>query len=234
MKIEKENQLKAYQSNNLVEASYHMTLDEKRIILLCLGKIDSRGNVPSEVIVTAEEFAKAYSTDIKSAYAQIQDAAKTLYDRSILIKEPDKKRRTQMRWVGKVVYYYGRGEIGLFFYDEVKQYLGNLKSNFTGLALNEIKDFKSVYSIRFYELLIQFKKTGNRTVEVEWLRTVYLDLGDKYPLFNSFRVRVINPAIREINAKSNLIVTWEPIKRGRTIHKISFTFSEKTQKDLFE
>ncbi len=220
------------QSNHLVEASYRLRLDEKRLVLAAISKIDSRNKVPDEITITALEFSEMFKIDKTNAYRQLENATDQLYERDIRINEPDKERRTRMRWVQKVVYEDGAGMVRLQFINDVKPYLSQLKSYFTSYKLIEVKNFSSGHSIRLYELLMQFKKTGIREIGVDWLRE-YLGIAGRYPRFGNFRQWVIQPAINEINTKSNIEVEWTPIKRGRTIHAITFNFFEKQQRDLF-
>ncbi len=226
------NNLTVTQSNHLTEASYRLRLDEKRLILAAISKIDSRNQVPNEISITAKEFGDLFDIDATNAYRQLENATDQLYERDIRITEPEKQRRRRMRWVQTVTYEDGQGMVRLEFTERVKPYLGQLKSHFTSYKLIEVKHFSSGHSIRLYELLMQFKKTGVREVEVSWLRE-YFGLTTQHKLFAAFRRYVIEPAVKEVNTKSNIEVEWTPIKRGRIIHKIRFNFFEKQQKDLF-
>ncbi|MFK0569727.1 replication initiation protein [Endozoicomonas sp.] len=45
--------------NHLIEASYRLNLDEQRLVLACIAKIDPRvgKDFPDEITVTAQEFS---------------------------------------------------------------------------------------------------------------------------------------------------------------------------------
>ena len=47
------------------------------------------------------------------------------------------------------------------------------------------------------------------------------------PRWNNFKARVLEPAITEINEKSDLFVEVEQIKRGRSIHSLHFSIRTK-------
>ena len=79
---------------------------------------------------------------------------------------------------------------------------------------------------RFYELCSQYRDTGWRQTSVEDIKS-WLSISDKYPLFKDFKKRVLTPSINEINAKSDLLVDVEPIKRGRPIVALKFTIKSK-------
>ena len=112
-------------TNALTRAGHGLTLAEKRIVGCAVSKLDSRkpiapGTVPTTKI-TAAEYAEAFGVDLTTAYEQLQDAAKQLYNRSITFYEAAHRRsgkplpptRVQMRWVGQVKYQDGEGWVEL-------------------------------------------------------------------------------------------------------------------------
>lgn len=221
------------QSNRLIEASYRLRLDEKRLILAAVSKVNSYNEVPSEITITAQEYGEMFGLDQSNSYSQLNAATDQLYERDIRITDPEMAKRVRMRWVQSVTYEDNKGQVTLEFATKIKPYLGQLKSHFTSYKLTEVKHFSSGHSIRLYELLMQFKKTGVREVDVDWLREYFGVENHQYKLFHEFKRRVLGIAMKEINTKSNIKVEWKPIKQGRVIHKIRFNFYEKQQKELF-
>ena len=95
------------------------------------------------------------------------------------------------------------------------------------MLLENFKSLDSVYSLRLYELLCQYQSMGKREITVEDLR-FFLDCVDKYTLFKKLKQVVIEPAIEEINAKTNLLIHKVEYKRiGRKIGSIAFEFCDK-------
>ena len=94
---------------------------------------------------------------------------------------------------------------------------------------------------RLYELLRMW--TGNKTIieySVDEIKE-YLMLQDKYKVFQNFKVRVIEPAIKELREKELLdIYDVEYIKTGRKVTSIKFyvkdleprTYKFETKKDF--
>ncbi len=210
-------------SNWLIEASYKLTLEEQRLILICIARIDSRQKVPDEVTITALEYAKMFNINQTNAYRQLEAATTSLYDRDIKLHDEINKKLTRMRWISSVDYHYGSGKVTLCFSNRVKDYIGKLQKQFTTYKLQRVSDLKSSYSIRFFELLQQFITTGNRIIEIDWLRE-YLCIKDKYPAFKSLKQWVITPSINELRTKTNLIINYKTVKQGRRVHAIEFTF----------
>ena len=83
-----------------------------------------------------------------------------------------------------------------------------------------------IYALRLYELLTQWKSTGKREVDIDWLKK-QLQLDNSYERMNNFKARVIDPAINDINTNSNYNVSWTQRKTGRRVTHLTFQFSEK-------
>lgn len=107
-------------------------------------------------------------------------------------------------------------------------YLTQLKGQFTRVVVKNVSSLTSTYSIRIYELLQQFRSTGDRTIALDDFRSI-LGISDKYPLFKDLNKFLLKPAITELNEKSNLVVTVEPIKKSRSVVALRFRFKEDKQ-----
>jgi plasmid replication initiation protein len=233
MLTKKNNNLTVVKSNALVEASYRLNLNEKRLVMACIAQLDSRKPVPDEITVLAQDYAEAYGLSLKNAYTQLYDATNTLFDREIKIgmTEPygDGER---IRWVSHIKLADGSGQVKLRFSDAVKGYIGNLKARFTSFKFEQVSALKSVYSIRLYELFIQFQKFEQRKISLEDLKEMLGIEASQYQAFKALKQRVITPAMKELNAKTNLEVDYEQIKDGRKVVALEFFFREKEQLQL--
>lgn len=87
---------------------------------------------------------------------------------------------------------------------------------------------------RLYALLADKKRLGKPewTFELTDLRAL-MGVADKktYTRWDSFRARVINPAVEAINDYGTVTVTMQTIKRGRAIHAIRFLWTWKSLDD---
>lgn len=226
------SQVRVTQANLLVEASYRLRLEEKRILMVAISKIDSRKNVPESITITAEEYSQFFDIDVNAAYQQLKDAAITLYDRTIKLNTRDSKDRPvddEIRWVyRRAIYHTREGKVSIKFSPDLMPYIGQLKEQFTGYKLANVKSLRSIYSIRLYELLTQYLPVGERWISVDQFRDV-LDLNDKYPRFADLKRWIIEPALEELNTKSNYDVRYSTEKSGKKIAKLWFFFNEKSQ-----
>lgn len=221
-------------SNSLIQASYKLSLNEQRLVLLAVSGLNSKRvanrpgfNQVEGIKITAAEFGEAWNLPMNKAYEALRDATNELYERSIV--EIKGKRTTKDRWVSRVAYHHGEGWAELSFSPHITPHLTSLGKNFTEYRLGQVANLRSTYSVRLFEWCIQFVDNG-------WL-TITLDdlvqrLGIAYTRYVDIRRYVIEPAVKELQAKSNLDIQWAPIKEGRSVKAIRFTFKEQDQRKL--
>ncbi|MEH8109270.1 replication initiation protein, partial [Gallibacterium anatis] len=213
-------------SNNLVEASYKLTLDEMRILLLTIGKIDpSVENHHRDFEFTVAEFVENFGVDEKIAYQQVQAAVDKLGGRWAVLEDTPKVRRKAI-FLTDQTYFKGEGRFQIVLHEKLMPFVSEIKNKFTKYNLEYVAKFSGFHSIRLYEILAQYRLRGWREVSLVELKE-WLQISDKYNRYNNFNQRVLNPAINEINEKSDLFVEVEPIKRGRSIVSLKFTIQTK-------
>ncbi|EPB9353426.1 replication initiation protein [Escherichia coli] len=225
--------LVAYKSNALIEASYKLTLQEQRFLLVCISRLKSGEDAPlpdeqKTMTITAAEFHSAFpDMGRQNAETKLKEAIDRLWDRSVIIKNEEK--REEFRWVQyRAQYFKGEAKVEITFSDAIMPYLTQLKGQFTRVVVKNVSSLSSTYSIRIYELLQQFRSTGDRTIAIEDFRAM-LGLDGKYKTFKSLNQLLITPAIAELNEKSDLAVTVETVKKGRTVVALRFRFKEDKQ-----
>lgn len=230
-------------SNALTRAAHGLTLGEKRVIAWAVSTLDSRqvlkpGEVPTTRI-SAMDFATEFKVDNDTAYEQLQAAAKALYNRSITFYEPAHKRngkplqptKVQMRWVGEAKYQAGEGWIELAWWPKLLPHLTGLKKQFTSYQLQQASALRSVYSWRLLELLTRFKSTGKAEYTIEDFKAS-MDAPASLSDFGQIKRRIIDPAVKELTQKDGWLIQWEPIKAGRKVKAIRFTFMRNPQGSL--
>lgn len=219
----------AYKSNALIEASYKLTLQEQRFLLVCIGKFNPKEDTPQKTItIAASELYQSFP-DMGRANAELilKEAIERLWDRSIIIR--DSKVREEFRWIQyRAQYLTGEAKATITFSDAIMPYLTQLKGQFTRIVVKNVSSLSSAYSIRIYELLMQFRKTGDRMIALDDFRSM-LGIDDKYQQFKDLNKQLLKPAIKELNEKSDLSVVVDPIKQGRKVVALHFRFKEDRQ-----
>ena len=217
-------------SNDFVEASYKITLDEMRVLLLTIGSINSKLEAHNrEFEFSVAEFAERFGVNEKVAYQQVQKAIDLLGGRWALIEKTDKVER-KVTFLTEQAYFKGEGRFQIILHEKLMPFLSDIQGKFTEYNLEYVARFNSFHAIRIYEIVTQYRhsKEKERIVLVSDLKE-WLQISDKYSAFFDFKKRVLTPAINEINEKSDLFVEFEQIKRGRSIHALKFLISPKKQ-----
>lgn len=220
------NDLTVHKANNFVQASYSMTLDEMRILALTLGVFNPKNPSKRGFDFTVADFCKSFpdvNPDI--AYTQVRNAVLKISKRWVTLVD-NEHELTEVALIHKRSYFKKEGRFYIEFHDELIPYISELHDNYTKYKLINIGALGSTHAIRLYELCSQYRDTGWRQTSVEDIKS-WLSISDKYPLFKDFKKRVLTPSINEINAKSDLLVSVEPIKRGRSIVSLKFTIKSK-------
>lgn len=221
------NNLTVTKSNCLVDASYQLNVQAQKLVLACLGKIDSRSETPKEMTLTASEFSELMGIDMKNAHRELYKAVDLLFKASITLYENGEE--IELCWIqekGKKIK--GEGAVRFVWSDKVLRYISQLQSRFTTYKLRHIAELQSAHSIRLYELLMKFNSTGERVIYLDDFKSA-LGISDKYPEFKILNRAVIKPSVEELNQRSDLIITYETIKKGRSVAALSFEFKQNKQ-----
>jgi plasmid replication initiation protein len=139
-------------------------------------------------------------------------------------------------------------EVKIEFHREIMPYLINLKKNFTQHALSEISELNSKYSIILYRWLSmnynQYEhysaKGGRRADQVESYRNpsisvkelrIMTDTVNEYQRFTNFTKKILDIPLKEINDNTTFKVSYEKVKKGRSIDSIVFHIEKKRMAD---
>lgn len=220
-KAEIPNSVVIFQHNNLVEAKYSLTLQEKRLILLLISKIQTEDENFKKHELSVQEFMDLMELKGKANYKELQKVTLGLMRKVLIIKKPEKRTLTQVNWLNYAHYEEGSGRVELAFSDVMKPFLLHLKSQFTAIHLTDLMQFKSIHAIRIYELLKQFQDIGERTLSIEEIKDC-CGVKEKLKKYSDFEKKILLISQREINEKSDIKFTFERVKRSRKIVAIRF------------
>ncbi len=216
------------QHNRLIEARYNLSLQEKRVVLWLISQIDRDDKGFKEYKITIREFSKILDLDTKNQYTQVRLVFERLMRRVITITNTETDKTLQVHWVSSAEYSHGDGCVAVCFDPKLAPYLLQLKSEFTKISLADVLSLKSIYSIRIFELLLQYQPIGKRTIEIKDLRE-YCGIETKeYADYFDLKRKVINRALKEINAKTDYEISYEEIKESRRVAAIEFFIKKKT------
>lgn len=229
-------------SNALARSAHSLTLAEKRVVAIGLAKTDS---IPAKLLIDASikgwavrvdaaEYAELFGVESSAAYEALQTAAINLLKRQVRLFEETPKgiKERGINWCAEATYHHGEGWVSIHFTHSVAPHLLALRGEFISYKLMQGQGLRSIYSWRLMECLQTWRSTGMWNVSME----EFMEAMDAPPScqkdFKALRIRVIEPAVKELLAKNGLSVTWEPKRTGRKVIGLSFKFEQAKQSVL--
>jgi len=219
--------------NRVVECFKSMTLDEKRLFIMATPLARTTNISSGEpIFISTEEFASACGLEITGAYTALGIATKKLFDRYFGYVRADKKK-VSIRWMYKTAY--GEGGAELYFTDEVLLLLREFDAlnPYTKYKKEVVLRLKKDYSLDFYHLAKKHQTMGGFQISLDELFQ-QLGLPESYKRLDNLKNRVIEPSLDEITANTDIDLTYENVKRGRSVVGFKFTVREKPKPKSIE
>jgi plasmid replication initiation protein len=210
------------QHNNLIEARYRLSLQEKRLMIFLISQIKPNDNSFKNIEISISELSNIMELDVKNMYRDMEKVTKSMVGRVLSIKDLDKNSLLQVPWISSSEYFYEKGIIQIQISEKLAPYLLKIKDQFTVIRMSDLMKFKSIYSIRIYELLKQYGSLGCRKFDVEELRLSCGIPENRLNFIADFRKKVLEISKREINEKSDILIDFKFIKKSRKVIAIEF------------
>ena len=214
--------------NRVTECFKSMSVDEKRILIMA-SPVARNINATEQdsILISAQQFAEECGIKVNSAYKQIELASKKLVDRSFSYTN-EKGKKVYSNWVIDATY--EDAGVNLRFTAVVLMMLKILdKYNpYTRYKKDVVLKLKKDYSIDFYHLAKKSEKLGNFELTID---SMFIEFGlpESYRDLRNLKRRVLKDPIDEINKHTDIDLTYEPIKKGRSVVGFKFTVREKTK-----
>lgn len=116
-------------------------------------------------------------------------------------------------------------------YEHIKNY-----TNYAPLNLSIMTKFSSFYAQKIYELLRLWSRNGKtitKSFKVDELKFI-CGVTERYSRYSNFKQRVLNQALKDINAHGNMEVSFKEIRKGRNVDKIEFTIIDYEPRKYFQ
>lgn len=223
-------------TNRLNTVTQNLSLTEVRIMQLAIVDARETGkglSTDKPLTISASRYAEAFGVSRQSAYEAILKAEKSLFDRRFSFLDDDDKM-VKSRWVQRVKYLDDEASIEVILtYDVVKEVtrIDGYEQFFTQYLLEQTAHMNSAYSVRLYELLVQWKTAKKTPVfELQQFREQLGVENNEYQRMYDFKNRVLDVAVKEINEKTDIQTSYNQVKRGRKIIGFKFVIKEKPKK----
>ncbi|MBB6433497.1 RepB family plasmid replication initiator protein [Leuconostoc mesenteroides] len=243
---------KVVEHNSLITSIAKMDKTPLKMFELAVSLIDTE-NPPENhtVYLSKREMFAFFNVDDSNKHSRFKEAIEKMQKQAFfqIKKEHDKGFKfVSIVPIPYVEWTDYNDEVKIEFHREIMPYLINLKTNFTQHALSDIAELNSKYAIILYRWLSmnynQYNhysvKGGRREKQVESYRNPEIsmhdlrqmtDTVDEYKRFYNFEKWVLKEPLSEITNHTTLNVTYEKIKKGRSIDSIVFHITKKQVAD---
>ena len=243
---------KIVEHNDLITSVAKMDKVPLKIFELAVSCIDT-DNPPKDhtILLSKTELFAFFKVSDNDKHSRFKEAIEKMQKQAFFQIKEVKGKGYNMKSIVPIPFVEWNSyndEVKIEFHREIMPYLIELKEKFTQYALSDIMELNSKYSIILYKWLSmnynQYEhysvKGGRRTEQVESYRNpsilvkelrIMSDTVNEYKDFRNFDKWVLKKPIEEINKYTSFNVSYEKIKKGRSIDNIVFHIEKKRMAD---
>lgn len=208
------------QHNFLVYAHFNMGMIETRLFVSMLSRINKYDTEFTNLLIPVSEIIP--NNDGKS-YAQLKEACKNLTGFKVNLRDQEDKSFDYIVLITRSTHNVGTGFVSTTFNPEAKEYLLQLKGNFTTAQHYQLLRLHSPYAARFYWILKSLYKKDRITMSVERIKSLLF--GEKgvsqYEKYGMFKKRIILPVQQELK-ETDCPFTFVENKEKLTVVSLTF------------
>lgn len=228
--IEK-NKIQVTRPNDLVEARFDLSAKQNDIIDIVLDQVKEDDNLNYKIKI--KNYIHFFPGDVSNIYRDVKNATKEFVNKKagFTLYNYQGKDEVDLFWFTKIAYYDSEGIIEFSLSPEVKNLYVTMK-NYTRYELKYPINLKGKYAKRLYYYLKRFQDTNFRVDQVKELTSKLACPVSYSKNFGMFRMRVLEPAINEINEKTDIQVEYTAIYYKTTCVQLKFHI--KNKKDIID
>ncbi|MCL1632784.1 replication initiation protein [Sporolactobacillus sp. CPB3-1] len=168
----------------------------------------------------------SFSADLPSDPTLLKGVLRKISNHTFWLMLPDDSECEVLTgWIHRAVYDKHQNKFIVELSPALYPYITSLHEYFRKedySVFEEAVHLKSKYSARLYEMFRIHEKTDELTLTLEQMRYLMGIEGDKLNRWIDLKRRAIDPAVDEINQIGKYKITYETLKSGRAIVKVSF------------
>jgi len=233
--MKKEDLPEIRQHNAITTARYDYSACQLDILFYLLSKIkkEDKPNQEYQIYVSEVESITGRTWN----YQQLREATADMGSRMFEVNTSSSYKQLWM--FQKVEYMTGQGFLIIKLSEDIRPFLFELKDNFTSYQLHSALKLSSKYAKRIYQLSSQWRDIGEtKAYDLEELK-IMLKLKDpsgkkaeQFERISDFKKFVLDIAVRQINQNTDLKVSYNLFKKGRSFTSIRFYVNRQTPEQL--
>ena len=224
------------ESNRVIEGCSNLTPEAQKILYTTIAMIEKDDTDFCGYVFKVGELKKLFNSKSNRFSELVERSCDTLMKAFITIRDLDKPKNFLKLHLVKSCKY-SEGTLQIKMDDEVASLFLQLKNNFTKVPLVHFLELRSTYSMRMLSLITSkwnvainavppdkrttFKHSFVMTLEQLHNMFLYNEV-NSYSTFGNLNLRIIKPAVKELNEKSIFCVTTEFVKEKRAVSAVRF------------
>ncbi|WP_285151987.1 RepB family plasmid replication initiator protein [Lactococcus petauri] len=248
LKLNELEKRKVVENNALITSVAKMQKTALKMFELAVSLIDTE-NLPENntVYLSKAELFSFFEVASNSKHTQFKEAIEIMQKQAYFKIKSNKKLGIEYESIVPIPYVKWNDyndEVTIQFSEHIMPYLINLKAEFTQYKISELQKLNSKYSIILYRWLSmnynQYEhysnKGGRREEQVESYRNPTISIRElremtdtvkEYQRFTNFSRKILDLPLKEINAHTSFNVSYDKVKKGRSVDSIVFHITKK-------
>lgn len=209
-------------SNDLIYKSYRLSVVEQRLVAILASRIHPTDHDFSSYFFSYADLASLCGLQRGGNIARdIKNAIEGLRGRTLRLPCVDaagKPAEMLVGWLSAAICSDGHsGGATLRLEPELKPYFLALRARFTEFGLHNIVQMKTSYGIRFYEVFKGRQGLRKMTLSLSEARQIAGVSDDEHVRPTDFRRKVVEPAVKDINSKTDIKVRLRRVIQNRQL-----------------
>ncbi|MBY6932181.1 replication initiation protein [Clostridium botulinum] len=218
-----------FKSNTLIKSNVNITSVEYKIFNRILYKcqIEKDNNQQLRAVLTIDELSSIVKNKNENSIKSLTESLEKFI--KIPIRFEKQKSYVITTLINKVIVDKDTLNFNCYLDKDLYEVLMGYKElGYSPINLKMIKQANGYYTQRFYELFRVWSglnKEVTYTIDKlkEWLM---ITEGMSYDRYYNFKIKVVEPSLKEINKKLNMKVLYKENKVGRSVKSLTFTVED--------
>lgn len=228
--MKKDKELIVVQRNNFIKGNFStLEIRDLKILKLLVSKVNSSNKEFESYYYITKDEVRAFNFNERNIHSYIKTSLRKLGSVFIVVKNDDKEE-VEISLVGKIIYDKKNGIYKVPLSKDLKEYLLDIKKEFTKYNLCNLVHLKRKEEVKLYEYLksISFEIF---VISIENLKTIMEINKKSFESFFNFHKK-LKETISTINESTDISVKIKIVKENNQSKNVQFTIKRFETKTL--
>jgi len=231
--VEPKPYYEVHKQNDLLQARYELSELALKLVSTVISMVKKEDDLFQVYILKITDFKELAGLTGNSIYSNLENSLNELMKAPITIHK-DELHFLKFMWFASAEYKGADGTLEIELSQKIRPYLLELKGDYLSYEIKNILSLKSGYIIRLYELLKhEYNKVNNYTnnkvvaledIDIDEFKHMFA-IPDSYSN-NHIKERIIEPALIQLEEKTDIKFEISYVKLGRAIKWLRFVVRE--------